>query len=108
MTYIEIKTEEEWKKEVMENEKAVIVDFWAPWCGPCKAFALDFKKVSDDSKMEGIKFVKVNVDDNGELASKYEVRGIPAILIFKKVEKIAEIAGALSEYSLINFINENK
>lgn len=105
MAYSEIKNEDEFNTQVLESDKVTIVDFWAPWCGPCKMFGPVFERVSED--VTEVQFVKVNVDEVGEVAQKYQVMSIPTILLIKGGEVIAEKAGALSDDDLKVWISEN-
>lgn len=68
-----------------------VVDFWAPWCGPCKMMAPVFEEL--DKEMENINFLKVNVDENQELAQEFGVQGIPTLLVFKDGEETQRIVG---------------
>jgi thioredoxin 1 len=105
MAYTEIKNEDEFNTQVLESDKVTIVDFWAPWCGPCKMFSPVFERVSED--VSDVKFVKVNVDEVGEVAQKYQVMSIPTILLIKGGEVVAEKAGALSDDDLKAWISDN-
>ena len=79
-------TSESFEQEVLQSDIPVVVDFWAPWCGPCKAMAPIFDEVSQS--FEGkVKFAKVNVDENQELAQQYGVMSIPTLAVFKNGEK---------------------
>ena len=92
--------------DVINNEKSVLVDFWAEWCGPCKAIApiLDEVAVELDGKLD---VVKLNVDENPGVSQKYGIRSIPTIIIFKNGAVQAQKLGAMSKSQLIEFINTN-
>ncbi len=81
MSYIEV-TDQNFDDIVLNSDIPVIVDFWAPWCAPCRMLAPTFEKLSDDYEWK-VKFVKVNVDENFMLPTKYNVQGIPSLMIFK-------------------------
>ena len=81
-------------KEVIESEVPVLVDFWAPWRGPCKALAPTLDEISKDNEGK-IKIVKINVDDNKEIAVKFGIQSIPTMLIFIKGELKEQIVGSL-------------
>ena len=90
--------EESFEKEVLKSDKPVAVDFWAPWCGPCKMIAPVFEKLS--SELKNVKFAKVNVDENQGLASQIGVLGIPCIIIYKNGEEVNRIVGFQTEDQL--------
>ncbi|ASP87263.1 thioredoxin [Sinorhizobium meliloti] len=77
------------QKEVLNSAEPVVVDFWAPWCGPCKKIALSLEEISTELAGK-VKVVKVNCDENPELVAEYDVRSIPMLAIFKAGE-VADI-----------------
>lgn len=100
-----IHIESNFKKDVLNNEGLTIVDFWAPWCGPCKMFGPVFEIVSE--KFKNIKFCKLNVDEDQENVSKdYGVMSIPTVILFKDGKEIDRRIGFMDEDSLINFLEE--
>jgi thioredoxin 1 len=82
-------------EEVVTNNKFVIVDFWAPWCGPCRSFAPTYEKVSEDHP--DVVFAKVNTEDEQEIAGHFQIRSIPTLMIFRDKIIIFSEAGALPE-----------
>jgi thioredoxin 1 len=86
-------TDSNWSKEVESSSMPVMVDFWAPWCGPCRMVSPVIEKLA--IKYSGkVKVVKVNVDDNQELAMKFNVMSIPTIMIFKDGKAVDQAIGA--------------
>lgn len=93
------------EKEVLKSYYTTIVDFWAPWCGPCKMFGPIFEAVS--KKYNNIKFCKLNVDDDiEEISKEYGVMSIPTVIFFKDGKEIKRNIGFLDEESLINLLEE--
>ena len=80
--------------EVINSEKPVLVDFWAPWCGPCKALGPVIEEISNDF-VDRVKVGKVNVDENPEISMKFGIRSIPTLLVFKNGEVQDQIIGAV-------------
>jgi thioredoxin 1 len=85
--------------EVLESSDAVLVDFWAPWCGPCRIVAPHLEEL--DSEREDLRVVKLNVDDNPETAARYNVMSIPTLLLFKNGQVAHQIIGALPKNRLV-------
>ncbi|ELT90043.1 hypothetical protein CAPTEDRAFT_206416 [Capitella teleta] len=77
--------------------KLVVADFWAAWCGPCRLIGPTFEKMANEAEYKDVIFVKVDVDENGELAEEYEIQVMPTFLFFKDGEKIDEMAGSNKE-----------
>lgn len=92
--------------EVIENNDLVIVDFWAPWCGPCKSFAPVYEQVS--AKHEDIVFAKVNTEEQQELAGHFQIRSIPTLMIFRDQIVIFAQPGALPGAALEEIIGKAK
>jgi len=97
---------EEFKNVVLENENPVIVDFWAPWCMPCRMMAPIFEKVANDFADKDVEFVKVNVDEASDIAALYGIQGIPTILGFVNGDVVASHTGVMSEPMLKEFVEK--
>jgi len=87
------------QNEVLNNKLAVLVDFWAPWCGPCRIVSPVLEKLSNEY-INKLVFAKLNVDDNQEIAAQFDVRGIPCMIIFRNRNEIDRIIGAYPEDTL--------
>ncbi len=96
---------ENFEQEVLKSDIPVIVDFWAPWCGPCKMFGPTFETVSKDHDGK-MKFVKLNTEENPEIAQEHGIRGIPCLIVFNKGEEIERITGAYPEPAFRKKIDE--
>jgi thioredoxin 1 len=98
-------TDETFEAEVIKAETPVLVDFWAPWCGPCKALGPVLSEIADERNAE-IKVVKVNIDDNQEYAFKLGVMSIPTLVVFKDGQPIDKIVGAHPKTTIDARINK--
>ena len=89
-------TDQNFEAEVLKADVPVVVDFWAPWCGPCHMIAPLTEKLSKEYEGK-LKFGKLNVDENPKMAQKYQVMSIPLLLLFRGGKKVDESLGAVSE-----------
>jgi thioredoxin len=102
-------TDETFEKEVIAQSKkmTVVVDFWAPWCGPCLMLKPIMEKLADEYKGK-VSIVKLNVQDNPDTAGKYDIMSIPAVKMFKNGEEVDGFVGLQSESSIKTWIDANK
>jgi thioredoxin 1 len=92
-------TDNNFQAEVIESEVPVLVDFWAPWCGPCRMVSPIVEEIADE-KGEQLKVVKINVDENQQTAVQYNVMSIPTLILFKHGEAAKTVIGAYPKRKL--------
>ena len=98
-------TDADFNTDVLESKTPVLVDFWAEWCGPCKAIGPALEEISEEMG-DRVKIVKLNIDENPSTPQQFGVRGIPALLIFEGGSVKAEKIGALPKSKLSEWIEE--
>lgn len=103
--YITAATDDNFDAEVLKSSKPVLVDFWAPWCGPCKAIGPIVEKVAEKYK-DSIKVMKLNVDDAQKSAANFSVRSIPTVILFKDGKIMDTIIGLVPQEKLEDLIKK--
>jgi thioredoxin 1 len=98
-------TDETFEQEVIGSSVPVLVDFWAPWCGPCRMVAPVVDEIAEQYAGQ-IKVVKVNTDDNPSVASKYGIRSIPTLMIFKGGQRVDMVVGAVPKTTLASTLEK--
>ena len=99
-------TDSDFDTDVLKASGPIVVDFWAEWCGPCRAIGPALEEISEALSGQ-VEIVKVNIDENPATPQNYGVRGIPTLLIFKDGEVVAEKIGALPKSQLEKWVKEN-
>ena len=99
-------TDSNFKKEVLESELLVLVDYWAPWCGPCKMVTPIIEELGKEYDRK-IKIGKINIEENPKIPTYYQIMSIPTLMFFKKGQVVDQAAGALSKAELKKKIEED-
>ena len=105
MTTVNI-TDENFDTEVLKSDKPIVVDFWAEWCGPCKQIGPTLEEISNEMASE-VTIAKHNIDNEPNTPTKYGVRGIPTMLLFKGGELKATKVGATTKSNIVSWIKDN-
>lgn len=99
-------TVDNWETEVLKSENIVLVDFWAPWCGPCRMIAPIVEELASEFAGKVV-IGKLNVDEQGEVGTKYGIMSIPSLLLFKKGEIVEKIVGFRAKQDLIKLFENH-
>jgi thioredoxin 1 len=106
MGNVEATSSKAWSKDVAQSQTPVLVDFWAEWCGPCRMVSPVVEDLAKEYNGK-VKFLKLNVDENQDIAAKYEIFSIPTLLVFKGDKVIGQHVGATSKDVLKRFLDKS-
>jgi len=98
--------DQNFEEQVLQADRPVLVDYWAEWCGPCKAIAPILEEIADEYG-DRIRIAKVNIDENPDVPARFGIRGIPTLMLFKNGHVEATKVGALSKSQLTAFLDSN-
>ena len=98
-------SDETFAAEVLQSDLPVIVDFWAPWCGPCRMIAPMLAEIADDYR-ESLRVVKLNIDENPEIVKAYGIQGVPTVNVYRNGEVVKQITGGKSKATLLSELSD--
>ena len=104
--FLGVATDDNFEGEVLKNDKPVLIDFWAPWCGPCKAIGPVVEELAEKFK-DSVKIMKLNVDENQKTAVNYGVRSIPTLILFKEGKVLDTLIGLVPKERLEDFVKKS-
>ncbi|PKN37361.1 MAG: thioredoxin [Deltaproteobacteria bacterium HGW-Deltaproteobacteria-2] len=104
--FLGVATDDNFEGEVLKSDKPVLIDFWAPWCGPCKAIGPIVEELAEQLK-DSVKIMKLNVDENQKTAINYGVRSIPTLILFKDGKVLDTLIGLVPKERLESFVKKS-
>ncbi len=104
--FVGVATDDNFEGEVLKSDKPVLIDFWAPWCGPCKAIGPVVEELAGELK-DSVKVMKLNVDENQKISLNYGVRSIPTLILFKDGKVLDTLIGLVPKERLQDFVKKS-